>query len=64
MALKKSQLGEVNKSMEYVVIFDGGGKIALIPNPVVAFDDDEIRLRNYEGGVYSYLSTPFFDEDW
>jgi lysine 2,3-aminomutase len=42
----------------------GGGKIALIPDPVVSFDDDEIQLRNYEGNVYSYPSTPFFDEDW
>lgn len=42
----------------------GGGKIALLPDPVVSFDDDEIRLRNYEGGVYSYPSTAFYDEDW
>ena len=42
----------------------GGGKIALLPDPVVSFDDEEIRLRNYEGGVYSYPSTPFYDEDW
>ena len=42
----------------------GGGKIALIPDPIVAFDDDEIQLKNYEGNVYSYPSTPFFDEDW
>ncbi|MDE0301313.1 MAG: KamA family radical SAM protein [Candidatus Poribacteria bacterium] len=42
----------------------GGGKIALLPDPVVSFDDDEIRLKNYEGGVYSYPSTPFYDEDW
>ena len=42
----------------------GGGKIALIPDPIVTFDDDEIQLQNYEGNVYSYPSTPFFDEDW
>ena len=42
----------------------GGGKIALLPDPVVSFDDDEIRLKNYEGGVYSYPSTPFYDENW
>ena len=42
----------------------GGGKIALLPDPVVSFDDDEIQLKNYEGGVYSYPSTPFYDEDW
>ena len=42
----------------------GGGKIALMPDPVVTFDDDEIQLQNYEGNVYSYPSTPFFDEDW
>ncbi len=42
----------------------GGGKIALLPDPIVSFDDKEIKLRNYEGGVYSYPSTPFYDEDW
>ena len=42
----------------------GGGKIALIPNPVVSFDDDEIKVKNYEGDVYSYPSLPFYDEDW
>ena len=42
----------------------GGGKIALIPDPVVTFDDDEIQLRNFEGNTYSYPSTPFYDEDW
>ena len=41
----------------------GGGKIALLPDPIVSFDDKEIKLRNYEGGVDSYLSTPFYDED-
>ena len=38
----------------------GGGKIALMPDPVVTFDDEEIQLQNYEGNVYSYPSTPFF----
>jgi lysine 2,3-aminomutase len=42
----------------------GGGKIALIPDPVVSFDDDEIQLKNYEGNTYSYPSTTFYDEDW
>ena len=42
----------------------GGGKIALLPDPIVSFDDEEIKLRNYEGDVYSYPSTPFYDEDW
>jgi lysine 2,3-aminomutase len=42
----------------------GGGKIALIPNSIVSFDDEEIKLRNYEGNVYRYPSTPFYDEDW
>ena len=42
----------------------GGGKIALIPDPVVSFDDEEIRLKNYEGNTYSYPSTSFYDEDW
>jgi lysine 2,3-aminomutase len=42
----------------------GGGKIALFPNSIVSFDDEEIKLRNYEGNVYRYPSTPFYDEDW
>ena len=36
----------------------GGGKIAIIPNPIVSFDDNEIVLKNYEGNVYSYPSMP------
>jgi hypothetical protein len=37
----------------------GGGKIALIPDPVVSFDDEEIQLKNYEGlGVPHYVVTP------
>jgi len=36
----------------------GGGKIAVIPNPVVSFDDKEIILKNYEGNVYGYPSMP------
>jgi hypothetical protein len=44
--------------------FGGVGTIALIPDPVVAFNDEEIQLRNYEDNVYSDRSTPSFDEDW
>lgn len=36
----------------------GGGKIAIIPNPIVSFDDNEIVLKNYEGKVYRYPSCP------
>ncbi len=36
----------------------GGGKIAIIPNPIISFDENEIVLKNYEGNVYSYPSTP------
>jgi len=36
----------------------GGGKIAVIPNPIVSFDDKEIVLKNYEGHLYRYPSTP------
>ena len=36
----------------------GGGKIAVIPNPIISFDDNEIVLKNYEGNVYSYPSVP------
>ena len=32
----------------------GGGKIAIIPDPIVSFDDNEIVLKNYEGKVYRY----------
>jgi lysine 2,3-aminomutase len=32
----------------------GGGKIALIPNPVIKETDDELLLKNYEGEVYRY----------
>jgi lysine 2,3-aminomutase len=32
----------------------GGGKIALIPNPVIRATDDELLLENYEGNVYRY----------
>ncbi|MGH7187286.1 MAG: KamA family radical SAM protein, partial [Pseudomonadota bacterium] len=32
----------------------GGGKIALIPDPVVGRDGGDILLRNFEGGVYRY----------
>ncbi|MBM3239105.1 KamA family radical SAM protein [Candidatus Poribacteria bacterium] len=36
----------------------GGGKIAIIPDPVVSFDDNEIVLENYEGKMYRYPSCP------
>lgn len=32
----------------------GGGKIALLPNPVVRESDDELVLKNYERECYSY----------
>jgi lysine 2,3-aminomutase len=35
----------------------GGGKIALIPNPVVVENDDEIILRNYEKNIFSYPNS-------
>ncbi len=35
----------------------GGGKVALIPEPIVAYNDDSILLKNYEGDVYSYPTT-------
>jgi lysine 2,3-aminomutase len=34
----------------------GGGKIALIPDPVVEFSDGDIVLRNYENRIYRYPS--------
>ncbi len=32
----------------------GGGKIPLIPDPVVGRDGDDLLLRNFEGGVFRY----------
>ena len=32
----------------------GGGKIALTPEAVVDWNDNEIVLRNYEGNIYRY----------
>lgn len=32
----------------------GGGKIALLPNPIVDVNDKEIILRNYKGEIYKY----------
>lgn len=36
----------------------GGGKIALIPDPIVHFDDNKIVLKNYKGNIYIYSSSP------
>jgi lysine 2,3-aminomutase len=35
----------------------GGGKIALIPNPVVVENDDEIILKNYEKNLFIYPNS-------
>ena len=43
---------------------NGGGKIAITPNVIESFNEEEIHLKNYEGNTYSYPSQPFFDEDW
>lgn len=32
----------------------GGGKIPLVPDPIVGRDGDFVLLRNYEGNVYRY----------
>jgi len=32
----------------------GGGKIALLPDPVVGRDGDDLLLRNFEGGIFRY----------
>ncbi|MAF09022.1 lysine 2,3-aminomutase [Candidatus Poribacteria bacterium] len=39
----------------------GGGKIALAPESIVEWNDDEIVLRNYEGNVYRYPNIPSDD---
>lgn len=36
---------------------NGGGKIAIIPNPVVKITEEEILLMNYEKKVYRYPNT-------
>ena len=35
----------------------GGGKIPLCPESLVARRDDEVLLRNYQGGLFSYPDT-------
>jgi lysine 2,3-aminomutase len=39
----------------------GGGKIALVPESIVEWNDDEIVLRNYEGKIYRYPNIPHDD---
>ena len=36
----------------------GGGKISLIPDPIVSFDEEKIVLKNFEGYACSYPSAP------
>ena len=36
---------------------DGAGKIAINPDPVISYDEEEILLRNYEGLICSYPTT-------
>jgi len=36
----------------------GGGKIAIIPDPIVSHNDKKIVLRNYKDKIYSYPSNP------
>lgn len=36
----------------------GGGKIAIIPDPVKYHNEKEILLENYEGKTFTYPSTP------
>ncbi|NQV34314.1 MAG: KamA family radical SAM protein, partial [Phycisphaeraceae bacterium] len=35
----------------------GGGKIAIIPDPVVSYDANEICLKNFEGALYHYPTS-------
>jgi len=39
----------------------GGGKIALLPESIVDFDDKEIAIKNYKGEIYKYPSHPNSD---
>jgi lysine 2,3-aminomutase len=36
----------------------GGGKITISQNPIIAFDENDIILKNYKGNLYSYPSKP------
>ncbi len=36
----------------------GGGKIAIIPNPIVAYNQYEIILKNYKAKTYTYPCKP------
>lgn len=36
----------------------GGGKIALMPEAIVAHTDEIVTIRNYEGELFSYPATP------
>ena len=32
----------------------GGGKISIMPNPIISFDDQKVILENFEGNTYMY----------
>jgi lysine 2,3-aminomutase len=32
----------------------GGGKIPVSPNYVISMDDEQVAMRNFEGGIYTY----------
>lgn len=32
----------------------GGGKIAIMPNPVMSLSDNHVTVKNYEGNLYTY----------
>lgn len=36
----------------------GGGKVQLVPNPIVGREGDHLLLRNYENKVYKYYDPP------
>lgn len=36
----------------------GGGKIALMPEATISHTDEEIRIQNYEGEIFTYPSHP------
>ncbi len=36
----------------------GGGKIAIIPNPIIAYNKYEIILKNYKAKTYAYPNKP------
>lgn len=42
----------------------GGGKIPIFPETIVSMDDEKVVLRNYEGKLFEYPTSPATSEAW